>query len=457
MSASFSSQYARSLLKDLGWHSVAAPAMAEHPAIAWSRSLLMELTGEASGPALMCPAPLAAAADGAMMALAEITNATSLHTMRGATLLGQRARLMGLTRSGPTSPGGGCKLLQADDGWIAITLARQEDWACLPALLEHSSAASWDEASQLIARTKVADIIDRAHILGIGAARADRPPSAGPWFHASASMRRAISRSRVPVVLDLSTLWAGPLCGALLHRAGAFVIKFESTSRPDGARAGHGGFYDFLNAGKKSVAMDIRQKEAVAMLRRLMSQADIVIESSRPRALRQLGIGAEDILGENPALTWISITGHGRTPEMENRVAFGDDAAAAAGLCQIMDAAYRKMVFCGDAIADPLTGMHAAIAAWASWRDGGGRLISLSLSGVAAHCATQDVAENPVARAAKWAGIARSNRAPSLPLPDIWGKSRPMGADTNGILSMLDSGRIFRDGNQINKSGDKVA
>ena len=237
------------------------------------------------------------------------------------------------------------------------------------------------------------------------------------------------------MVLDLSSLWAGPLCGALLLRAGAMVIKAESIARPDGARAGHAGFFNFLNAGKRSVALDLRHDEGINHLRQLMRQADIIIESTRPRALRQLGISAEAILGENPSLTWISITGHGREPGQDDLVAFGDDAAAGAGICQTMRAAHGKMVFCGDAVADPLTGLHAALAAWASWRRGGGRLISLSLSGVAAHCATQAPSEDPAARAAEWTAIARSHAVTRLPLPEIPGMARRMGADNAALLS----------------------
>ena len=59
------------------------------------------------------------------------------------------------------------------------------------------------------------------------------------------------------LVVDLSSLWAGPLCAQLLGQAGARVVKVESTTRPDGARQGPAGFYDLLHAGQRSVALDL--------------------------------------------------------------------------------------------------------------------------------------------------------------------------------------------------------
>jgi crotonobetainyl-CoA:carnitine CoA-transferase CaiB-like acyl-CoA transferase len=196
-------------------------------------------------------------------------------------------------------------------------------------------------------------------------------------------------------VLDLSSLWAGPLCSHLLHRCGAQVTKVESTTRPDGARRGAPEFFDALNAGKQQVALDFGTREGHAQLRALIdsadividgSPADIVIEGSRPRALRQLGIDAEALVRERPALTWISITAYGRGEPQQNWAGYGDDAGVAAGLSELMFEATGERCFVGDAIADPLTGLHAARAAWSGWRAGGGGLVALSLAGVVQHC-----------------------------------------------------------------------
>jgi crotonobetainyl-CoA:carnitine CoA-transferase CaiB-like acyl-CoA transferase len=110
-----------------------------------------------------------------------------------------------------------------------------------------------------------------------------------------------------------------------------------------------------------------------------VAQADVVIESSRPRALAQLGIDAPAVVAARPGTTWVSITGYGRSSP---RVAFGDDAAVAAGLV-----AYDREgapVFCADAVADPITGLHAAVAALTSRARGGGHLAEVAMVDAAA-------------------------------------------------------------------------
>ena len=92
------------------------------------------------------------------------------------------------------------------------------------------------------------------------------------------------------LVADLSSMWAGPLCGQLLAQAGATVVKVESAARPDGTRAGPPAFFDWMNGGKLSYVADFDQPSG---LRRLLAAADIVIESSRPAALARRGLGAD--------------------------------------------------------------------------------------------------------------------------------------------------------------------
>ena len=98
------------------------------------------------------------------------------------------------------------------------------------------------------------------------------------------------------LVVDLSALWAGPLCGDLLAAAGATVVKVESPSRPDGARRGPAAFFDLLNWRKQSVALDLQRAEGPRLLHALVQRADVVIEASRPRALAQLGISARRLV-----------------------------------------------------------------------------------------------------------------------------------------------------------------
>jgi crotonobetainyl-CoA:carnitine CoA-transferase CaiB-like acyl-CoA transferase len=112
-----------------------------------------------------------------------------------------------------------------------------------------------------------------------------------------------------------------------------------------------------------------------------MAGADVVIEASRPRALEQLGLAPELSRGP-PGQVWLSITGHGRVGEARCWTGYGDDCAVAGGFFSRDDAG--RPVFCGDAVADPLTGLVAALAVLRGLDAGGGLLIDISLSGVAA-------------------------------------------------------------------------
>ncbi|HET7665455.1 MAG TPA: CoA transferase, partial [Mycobacterium sp.] len=115
----------------------------------------------------------------------------------------------------------------------------------------------------------------------------------------------------------------------------------------------------------------------------LLEVADVVIESSRPAALAHRGLGPTPCGGR----VWLRITGHGAVGECANWVAFGDDAAVSGGLVGGTD---DEPMFCGDAIADPLAGLHAALAIVESLGRGGGERIELSMAAVAATYARYD-------------------------------------------------------------------
>jgi crotonobetainyl-CoA:carnitine CoA-transferase CaiB-like acyl-CoA transferase len=431
--------HARALLDDFGWLGGVPNGLADHPAVSWARSGLMEVTGWPRGPGLLCPVPLAAAADGAMLVFAAVADLAIDALPVGASLLGQRARLRGLSRAGRLSPGGSCRLLPGCDGWIAVSLARPEDFDAVPAWLGTEVAPDWAAVTDAV-RGLSADALEaRGRLLGLAVARADGDGVEAPWCHVTGARRGVAAGRRRPVVVDLSSMWAGPLAGALLQLAGADVIKVESVARADGARMGHSGFFDWLNGGKRCVALDFGCEQGRGALRALIRQADIVIEGSRPRALRQIGVVAEEFLGDRPGLVWVSITAYGRDGTAGDWVGFGDDAAVAAGLSQCMAQTFGQMMFAGDAIADPLTGLHAAVAAWTAWRQGGG-LVSLSLAGVVARAmrlgGVPDRNEM-AARAERWMRLATAWAGRAYSLPEASRAARPLGADTEAVLHEL--------------------
>ena len=435
--------YTASLLEWLGGSVAHSANRSEpHPAIEWANSGAMALTGYAGGPPLLAPGPLATCARATLEAIGLVAGDAWSSDLDGPALLGERAAILDLARRGTISPGGSCRLLPASDGWIAVSLARADDLRSIPAWLGEGDAGDpWELVASRVALRPAAEVIERARLLGLAAAVAVDPPAvASPWCRVAArggSVRRAPGDR--PLVIDLSSLWAGPLCGHLLELAGARVVKLESTRRPDGARSGPPEFFALLNAGKSSVALDFGDRTDRQRLHRILERADIVVESARPRALAQLGVDVEALVKDIPGLTWLSVTGYGRRQPGAGWVAFGDDAGVAAGLAAATGVAGGPPLFCGDAVADPLTGLHAALVALACWRGGGGYLLDLALRDVAAHV----LAFGPAPSAARvqragsgWEVVAGDQRTPVSPprARPVRRPARPLGADTESIL-----------------------
>jgi crotonobetainyl-CoA:carnitine CoA-transferase CaiB-like acyl-CoA transferase len=191
-----------------------------------------------------------------------------------------------------------------------------------------------------------------------------------------------------------------------------------------------------LNAEKESVGLDLRTPRGVACLRRLVEQADVVLENARPRAFAQLGIDAETLIGEG--LVWVSITGYGRREPEAHWAAYGDDAAAASGLAELTGDPDAPL-FCGDAIADPLAGIHAAVAALSHWRSGEGALVEIALHDVTAHClslAEEGPAARVEVRSSGFEVVDGNTRAPVASPRAVLprGLARPLGADTASVL-----------------------
>lgn len=378
----------------------------------WGASGLAQLTGDPDGPPDFSRAGV----------LAEAGNwAYRFHKYSGVEvdpvpLLAGRAALLGLTRRGRVSAGGATRMFAAGDGWCALTLSRPDDVAAVPALIESDAvpADHWAAIEEWAWQRPAGEVVDRIRLLGLpGAVVGEhRPRDVLP------RMVGPRARHDGPIlVVDLTSMWAGPLCGRLLLELGATVVKVESTSRPDGTRAGSQSFFDWMNAGKLSYAVDF---DDTARLRGLLAVADVVLEGSRPAALRNRGL-AVDQVPPRPGRTWLRITGYGAEPPLADRVAFGDDAAAAAGL--VAQGSYGP-VFCGDAIADPLTGMEAALLVVLSLSRGGGDVTDVSLADVAGYYAAA-----PLGYPA--GGVAREPRAPV-----VVGRASALGAD-NGRVEQL--------------------
>lgn len=358
--------------------------MAESDVAAWAASGAMAITGRADGPPVVTPAGLAGRARDLALAVAAATARIGARVeLDGPALLGERAALAGMERQGSVSVGGAARFERAADGWVVLNLPRPDDVAALPALLEHEvDPADWPTVASLIESYPASHLVERGRLLGLAIARPDeRQPAPMP----ARPLGRGSARTpgRRPLVVDLTSLWAGPLAGSILADAGVRVVKVEGRGRPDGARFGPTPFFDLMNAGKETVGVDFADVADQRFLRRLVAAADLVIEASRPRAMDQVGIDPAEVAAES-STSWLSITGHGRV-EDPDRIGFGDDAAVAGGIWTGDD---RGPLFVADAVADPLTGLAAA---------------ALAAELLAAERAA--VGETPLSHVASWAAV----------------------------------------------------
>lgn len=277
------------------------------------------------------------------------------------------------------SANGNSQLVRAADGWLAVTLAREEDRASVAAWLEGEAGEEpWAAVGRLVPQRDCATLIERAEWLGLPVARLGEGTAgaeAVPVLHRRGGVARSGGRLRV---VDMSALWAGPLCAGLLWARGADVVRAESTGRPDPTPVTSPLLDARINGGKRREALDLANASGREALAELVAEADVLVTSARARGLAGLGLTPEAVFSANPALVWVAVTGHGWAYA---RVGFGDDAAVAGGLVD------DGPDFLGDALADPLTGVLAARAAWSVIEAGEAGLIDAALARCAAHVA----------------------------------------------------------------------
>ncbi len=360
-------------------------------ASAWAATGLRELTGRPDGPGLDPPPGLVAGVTALADQIAEFSGHLGMQVrVDPLGVLAARAAEAGLHRGGDRSCGGRARLLAAADGWVAVNLARPDDWVLAAAWLELPGPVAeeeWGPIADRVGRTARATLLDRAILLGlpVGALGERTPvtgtgPAPGIRTRVSAEGRPFAAVSDL-IVADLSTLWAGPLVGALLGECGARVVKVESSGRLDGARYGPPSFFHSLNGGKESVVADLTSAVGRRLLHEVVAGADVVLTSARPRALEQLGLDPDAVVRDGRPRVWLSITGYGCNGRAAGRVAFGDDAAAAGGLVVWDD---RGPCFCADAVADPATGLAATAAVLEVLDTGGDAVVEASMADVAA-------------------------------------------------------------------------
>src|ERR1700726_3282989 len=168
-------------------------------------------------------------------------------------------------------------------------------------------------------------------------------------------------------VLDFSTTIAGPHCTRMLADVGAEVIKIESAdgetmrSRPP-VRSGCSTVFGQLNAGKKSIVLDLKSPDAIEIVRRLVADTDILVENFRPGVMRRLKLDYGSLQQLNPKLIYCSISGYGQTGPSAELPAYAPVIHAASGY-DMAHLSYQpgrnRPDYCGIYHADVLTGVYA--------------------------------------------------------------------------------------------------
>jgi CoA:oxalate CoA-transferase len=192
-------------------------------------------------------------------------------------------------------------------------------------------------------------------------------------------------------VLDFTTTIAGPHCTRLMADLGAEVVKIEA---PEGdmmrsrlpLRNGASTSFGQLNTGKKSLVLDLKRPDAVAIVHRLVKTADIVVENFRPGVMARFGLDYPKLRAVNPALIYCAISGYGQTGPSAERPAYAPVIHASSGydLAQIAHQTEpRRPDYCGIFIADVLSGTYAFGAVMAALHQrhatGAGQMIDCSM------------------------------------------------------------------------------
>ena len=191
-------------------------------------------------------------------------------------------------------------------------------------------------------------------------------------------------------VLDLSRVFAGPLCGQVLADFGADVIKVEHPGRGDdtrdwGMRIGktETTYYNSMNRNKRSITVDLQTPEGVKIIRDLLPQCDVVIQNFKTGGAEKLGLGYEQLKAIKPDLIYCSVAGYDSSGPEAKRPGYDLVIQGEAGLMAINGEASQPPLKFGVAAVDMMTGMYAAQAVLAALfrrsTTGKGRHIEMAL------------------------------------------------------------------------------
>ncbi len=197
-------------------------------------------------------------------------------------------------------------------------------------------------------------------------------------------------------VIELGQLIAGPFAAKTLADFGANVVKIEPPGVGDPLRKwrllkeGTSVWWQVQSRSKRSLALDLRQPEAQEIVRKLVADADVLIENFRPGAMEAWGLGPDHLLAINPRLIMLRISGYGQTGPYRDKPGFGVVAEAMGGMRHLSAEPGRVPVRVGVSIGDTLAALHGVIgillALHERQRSGKGQVIDVALYEAVFNC-----------------------------------------------------------------------
>ncbi len=191
-------------------------------------------------------------------------------------------------------------------------------------------------------------------------------------------------------VLDLTRVLSGPFATMTLADLGADVVKIEQPGTGDDTRqwgppfqGDEAAYFLSVNRNKRSLAVDLKLTDGLALVRDLARRADVVVENFRPGTAARLGLGYDDLSADNPGLVYASISGYGQTGPDSHRAGYDAIAQARSGIMSVTGEADGPPVRVGVSSADLVAGMWAVIGILAALRErdrsGQGQWVDISL------------------------------------------------------------------------------
>jgi crotonobetainyl-CoA:carnitine CoA-transferase CaiB-like acyl-CoA transferase len=194
-------------------------------------------------------------------------------------------------------------------------------------------------------------------------------------------------------VADFCWVWAGPACTLELAHLGAEVIRVEAPGRPDITRLippfaddvrgpNRAGYFNQYNQGKKSVGLNLKHPDGLALAKRLVAASDVVTENFAAGVMERIGLGYEELRRVKPDIIMMSFSGYGATGPTRNYIAYGPVQVPMIGLAALSGYPGKGPSEVGISYGDPNAGMHAAFAVLAALRhrrhSGEGQCIDMS-------------------------------------------------------------------------------